>query len=167
FYKAVERLAAHRHGQIIRLDPDHLAAFGDALRQRPPRYVAVVLRPERLDYDFARRFLAMATQMDDDPFVDLSYGFITGATAEEAAAFVERGIKAEQTKRQPDLGSISVWGISKSQLVRSKFPLRNRTIPQLEGRLASPEDLIKQGRDTHFIKEFLTQLSGKSLVIFG
>ncbi len=109
----------------------------------------------------------MATQIDDDPFVDFSYGFITGATAEEAAAFVERSIKAEQTRRQPDLGSISVWGIAKSQQVHSKFPLRNRTIPQLEGRVASPGDLKNSGRDTQFIKEFLPQLSGKSLVIFG
>ena len=107
----------------------------------------------------------MATQMDDDPFVDFSYGFITGATAEEAAAFVERGIKAEQTKREPDLGNISVWDVAKSQLVRSVFPLRNRSIPQLEGRLASPGDLKNGGRDTQFIKEFLPKLSGKSLVI--
>ena len=109
----------------------------------------------------------MATQIDDDPFVDFSYGFITGANGEEAVALVDRGIKAGQTKREPDLGNISVWGIAKSQQVHSKFPLRNRTIPQLEGRVASPGDLKNSGRDTQFIKEFLPQLSGKSLVIFG
>src|SRR5207249_900111 len=41
------------------------------------------------------------------------------------------------------------------------------SIPQLEGRLASPKHLVNEGRDTQFIKEFLPKLSGKSLVIFG
>src|SRR5205814_6830419 len=111
FYKVAERLAAHRRGKIVSLDIDNLSAFRDALRQQPPHYVAVVLRPEELDYDLARRFLAMATQIDDDPFVDFSYGFVTGATAEEALAFVERGIKSEEAHREPNLGSIRVWEI--------------------------------------------------------
>src|SRR5207249_3370644 len=114
FYKVAERLAAHRRGKIVSLDIDNLNAFRDALRQKPPRYVAVVIRPEQLDYDLARRFLVMATQLDDDPFVDFSYGFITGATAEEALAFVERSIKSEEAHREPDLGSISVGEFTRS-----------------------------------------------------
>ena len=108
FYRAAERLAAHRRGKIVSLDIANLSAFRDALRQKPPHYVAVVLRPEQLDYVLARKFLVMATQIDDDPFVDFSYGFVTGATAEEALAFVARSIQSEQTRREPNLGSIGV-----------------------------------------------------------
>jgi hypothetical protein len=133
FYKAVERLAAHRHGQIVPLELDDLTGFRDALRGIQPSYVAVVLRPERLDYELARRFLEMATQVDDDPFVDFSYGFITGATAEETMAFVERSVQAEQTKREPELGSIGVWEIGQSQTVRGRFALRGRSIPIWRG----------------------------------
>jgi hypothetical protein len=167
FYRAAERLAAHRRGKIVSLDIENLNAFRDALRQQPPRYVAVVIRPEKLDYDLARRFLVMATQLDDDPFVDFSYGFITGATAEEALAFVERGIKAELANREPDLGSIGVWEIARSMEVRGTFPSRNQRIAHLEGRLASPQHLPNEERDTQFIKMFLPKLQGKSVVVFG
>jgi Flp pilus assembly protein TadD len=167
FYRVAERLAAHRRGKIISLDLENLNALREALRQTPPRYVAVVLRPEQLEYDFARKFLVMATQLDDDPFVDFSYGFITGATAEEALAFVERSIKSEETHREPNLGSIGVWEITRSTEVLSKFPSRSKSIAHLEGRLASPQQLQDEERDTQFIKRFLPKLQGKSVVVFG
>ena len=167
FYPVAERLAKHRGGKIVSLELENLNAFRDALRQNPPRYVAVVLRPEQLDYVLARRFLALATQVDDDPFVDFSYGFVTGATADEALAFVERSITSEQTNREPNLGSIGVWEIAQSTEVLSTFPLRDSTIAHLEGRLASPQLLQNEERDTQFITMFLPKLQGKSVVIFG
>src|SRR5438093_11654480 len=141
FYRAATRLAAHRSAIIVPLDLKNLNAFRDALRQKPPRYVAVVIRPEELDYDLARRFLVMATQLDDDPFVDFSYGFITGVTAEEALAFVERSIKSEEAHREPDLGSISVGESTRSMEVPGTFPWRNKSIGHPQGRLAGPQQL--------------------------
>src|SRR5439155_12185162 len=167
FHQAAQRLAAHRRGKILPLDLENLNAFRDSLRQKPPRFVAVVLRPEQLDYDLARKFLAMATQIDDDPFVDFSYGFVTGATADEALAFVERSIESEQTRRAPNLGSIGVWEIARSMEVLGTFPSRDRRIAHLEGRLASSHQLQNESRDTQFIKRFLPKLEGKSVVIFG
>lgn len=157
----------HRRGKIVSLDLENLNAFRDVLRQKPPRYLAVLLRPEQLDFDLARKFLAMATQLDDDPFVDFSYGFITGATADEASAFVDRSIKSEQTNREPNLGSIGVWDIGRSTEVLGTFPSRNKNIPQLECRLASPQQLQNEERDTQFIKMFLPKLEGKSVVVFA
>ena len=167
FYRVAERLAAHRRGSIVPLDLKNLNAFRDALRQKSPRYVAVVIRPEELDYDLARRFLVMATQLDDDPFVDFSYGFITGVTAEEALAFVERSIKSEEAHREPDLGSISVGEFTRSMEVPGTFPSRNKSIAHLQGCLAGPQQLQDQKRDTQFIKMFLPKLQGKSVVVFG
>src|SRR5437773_4406016 len=167
FYRAAERLAAHRRGKIVSLDIANLSAFRDALRQKPPHYVAVVLRPEQLDYVLARKFLVMATQIDDDPFVDFSYGFVTGATAEEALAFVARSIQSEQTRREPNLGSIGVWEIPRSTEVLGTFPSRNSSIAHLEGRLASPRQLQNEERDTQFIETFLPKLQGKSVVVFS
>src|SRR5436309_5748369 len=159
-YQAATRLAAHRSAIIVPLDLKNLNAFRDALRQKPPRYVAVVIRPEELDYDLARRFLVMATQLDDDPFVDFSYGFITGVTAEEALAFVERSIKSEEAHREPDLGSISVGESTRSMEVPGTFPSRNKSIAHLQGCLAGPQQLQNQKRDTQFIKMFLPKLQG-------
>jgi hypothetical protein len=167
FYPVAEKLAAHRRGKIVSLDIENLNAFRDVLRQKPPQYVAIVLRPEQLDYDFARKLLVMATQIDDDPFVDFSYGFVTAATAEEALAFVARSIESEQTNREPNLGSIGVWEIARSTEVLGTFPSRNTGIAHLEGRLASPQQLQKEARDTQFIQMFLPKLQGKSVVVFG
>jgi len=44
----------------------------------PPRFVVFVLPPEKIDVDLAHQILEMATRVDDDPFVDFEYGFVTG-----------------------------------------------------------------------------------------
>jgi hypothetical protein len=49
--------------------------------------------------NFHFEFLERASRLDSDPFVDFSFGYLTGATAEEAVAFAE-GIRAAM-KRKP------------------------------------------------------------------
>src|SRR3982074_3343685 len=73
------------------------------LKEKQPRYVAIVVRPHELDINLARTFLKIATQVDSDPFVDFAYGFITGDTPEVAVALAEAGSKAEKQRRKPSL----------------------------------------------------------------
>jgi len=95
YYEAVEILAAHRAAEVIEFDPGELEALKDTLIDHGVRYAAIVLHPDELDANFARSFLMMSTELDDDPFADFAYGYITGATAADAVAFVEGIIDAE------------------------------------------------------------------------
>ena len=96
FAAAGKRLAEHRKGALVTVAYDDLGAVEKELRARRPKYVAVVTKPERIDTNFVRRVLMMSTRLDDDPFCDFAYGFITGRTPADALAFVERIIKAEK-----------------------------------------------------------------------
>src|SRR5207253_1068085 len=60
------------------------------LRQKQARYALVFIEPDELDVNFAWRWLTMTSRLDDDPFVDVRTGFITGATPQAAEAFVAR-----------------------------------------------------------------------------
>jgi hypothetical protein len=71
-------------------DPDDLDGARRVLREQQPRYALVFVEPDELDVNFAWRWLALTTELDDDPLVDVRTGFITGATPEAAAAFVSR-----------------------------------------------------------------------------
>ncbi len=168
YHAAAKRLAELRDGEIIAGDPRQLKPLLEVLKQKQPRYVAVVVRPEDLDINLARTFLKMATQVDADPFVDFAYGFITGDTPETAVALAEAGVKAEKVRRKPTLAVAAVGdqSILKSAVHNQQFPLRKRTLPQLWGQIAGGENFAG-GRDAAFIKELMPQLEGKSLVMFA
>ena len=52
-----------------------------------PGFVVVLVRPDTLDVNLHWEILERASRLDDDPFVDFAFGYVTGATPEEAAAF--------------------------------------------------------------------------------
>ena len=60
-----------------------------ALRQRQPRHVCFVARPEEIDAEYVRRIHVVSRRMDDDPFGDFLWGIITGYTAEDALRIAE------------------------------------------------------------------------------
>jgi hypothetical protein len=95
FFHSAYALADYRDAEIIVFDPENLDLILPELIDLNPRYVAVVVKPEELHINFIREFLMMSTMLDDDPFSDFSYGFITGATADDALNFVNRIIQAE------------------------------------------------------------------------
>jgi hypothetical protein len=104
---AARRLAEHRKGKVVTVSYDDPRAIEKTLREARPKYVAVVTAPKRIDTNFIRRFLMLSTRMDDDPFSDFAYGYITGRTPDEALAFVDRIIRAEKAglpKRMVDTG---------------------------------------------------------------
>jgi zinc protease len=55
-----------------------------ALRAIQPRYVAFVARPEETGLEYVRQIHLLSRRMDDDPYVDFTWGIITGATAADA-----------------------------------------------------------------------------------
>ncbi len=96
YFAAAKALSEHRKAEVVHFDPADLEALRAALAERAPRFVAVVAKPETIDTNFIRQFLAMSTRLDADHFPDFAYGYVTGATAEAARRFVETGIKAEK-----------------------------------------------------------------------
>src|SRR5262245_33168843 len=91
-FDAAARVLAERHrAAFVRFDPADLEPVRAALTKAAPRHVALVMKPEQVDFAFQRRFLQLATEIDADPFVDFAFGYITGRTADDAVALAPRG----------------------------------------------------------------------------
>lgn len=95
YYQAARSLADYRNAQLVFFNANETDSLEPVLRGLSPRYVAVVCRPGELDINFIRQFMMMSTRLDADPFSDFAYGYITGATAQDAQAFVAGILQAE------------------------------------------------------------------------
>ena len=80
----------HPGAEIVAFDPADLSGVRDALARIKPRYALILLLPGELDVNFAWAWLRLAVAVDDDPFVDVAAGFVTGSTPEAAAALLQR-----------------------------------------------------------------------------
>ncbi len=98
YHAAARKLARLRKAKILRFA--RLTDLTQKLRQLGPTYATFVLRPETIDINFHYRVLAWAAALDDDPFVDLAYGFLTGQTAADLSAWIDR-IAAAQERPLP------------------------------------------------------------------
>src|SRR5688572_23793871 len=58
------------------------------LRELAPATALVVVPPDTLDVNLAYDLLEVASRVDDDPFLDFGFGFITGRTPAAALAFL-------------------------------------------------------------------------------
>jgi hypothetical protein len=65
---------------VIRFDPSDLERVKPSLQRIQPRYALVFVEPAQLDVNFAWKLLKVLSEIDDDPFVDVRYGFVTGDT---------------------------------------------------------------------------------------
>lgn len=65
-------------------------SVGQLFSELQPYYAMVFIMPEELDVNLAWRWLELTTAVDDDPFVDVRCGFITGKTPSAATAFMGR-----------------------------------------------------------------------------
>lgn len=108
YLPAAEALAAIHGGRVVKFNADETESLLATLREHAPRHVAFVLPPERIDVELAHRVLEIATQVDEDPFVDFEYAFITGRDGAAAGRFVERialAWKREYGRRAAFFGS--------------------------------------------------------------
>lgn len=112
FRPAAERLARHRRGTVIpfavRAD-DAMERVTELVRRHRARFAAFVLPPHEIDVDLAHRILATAVRIDDDPFVDFEYGFITGRDGAAASAFVDNIIAASKRTPGNRAGFFASW----------------------------------------------------------
>ena len=108
YQKAADRLAEFHKAQIITVEPD-LNAFFEAAAELKPQYVAFVLPPDWIDIDLTNSILSRASQVDDDPFIDFEYGFVTGRDGKAAMGVVERMIAAWEYDIGKSGGILGTW----------------------------------------------------------
>ncbi|MDQ7779066.1 MAG: lanthionine synthetase LanC family protein [Planctomycetota bacterium] len=111
---AATKLAKHRGTFVTRFDVDRLFPLRRKLRQLQPRYVCFVLKPQDIDANLQRRMLAMSTRMDDDPFCDFAYGFITGRAPQDAVNMIDGMIRSEKEEPPRTIVAASVASDCKS-----------------------------------------------------
>ena len=165
---AAKRLVEIRKARLVRADVAKPELLLKELQLAKPRHVAFVVRPEKLDLSLARQILTVATQIDDDPFVDFAYGFITGRTAEAAVKLAEAGFKAEKTGRQPQL---AIAGVAGNQVKKSKT---NNQVLRVSGLKLKAQwsnviqPSVNDGkRDLEFIDKILNGLEEKNLFVLA
>ncbi|KAF0245040.1 MAG: hypothetical protein FD180_1977 [Planctomycetota bacterium] len=167
YYAAATTIAEfHKAGAPVAFDPAQPDAILPKLKELKPAHVAIVLRPEEIDINLARRFLRVASQVDADPFVDFDYGFITGATPKEAKAFVANIVRASAMERPRTIGKGVVWGGDGGcKIDDSPYRAGSVEFPCHVLGFVAPDG--KHGRDQKFIDENMASLSGKGAVMFG
>jgi hypothetical protein len=157
--------ALHPDAESSEFDPADLGALQATLRQGQPRYALVFLLPDELDVNFAWRWLTMTAGLDDDPFVDVRTGFITGRTPEAAAAFVERIAAAVEGRLQPPGAFVDNLGPVEAPAAPSFSSFRAAPmIPVLGERLNLLSVSHAKGQ---FGDDRLGSLAGAGLVHFG
>jgi zinc protease len=82
--RAIDALVERHGGIFVRLDPDDLDGFRAAVAAAAPRYVAVVLRPLEARRELLADLWWTFSALDDDPYVDVLWGVITGYEAADA-----------------------------------------------------------------------------------
>lgn len=166
WFTVAEKLAGWRKAQVVPFKPEELASLRRRISALQPRYVAIVLKPQEMDVNFHRRMLVLSTQMDDDPFCDFAFGYITGETPEDA----QRLIESEQTVEQHGLKKSMVGA---SVISGSKSYVSDACPSTLAGALgfsgqsiywACIEDDPKVG---DFVKARLDDLKGNGIISLG
>lgn len=167
YFEAARLIAKHRDADaIVRFDPEAPDAVLPRLRELAPANVAIVVRPEQIHVNSVRRILRMAAAVDDDPFPDFAYGFLTGATAEEAVAFVRRIVRADGKPAPAVVGRAAVWGgTGASEAGDGTYLLGGRRLPERWMRFRAPDG--ERDRDAAFIAKHLPRLAGCGAVLMG
>src|SRR5262249_34644441 len=97
WYAAVKGVAAAGPAEPVAVRPWSADAAFERLARIKPEFVVCVFAPERIDVAFHFDFLERASRLDRDPFVDFAFGYVTGATPDEARDFAARVCAAKKT----------------------------------------------------------------------
>jgi hypothetical protein len=82
-YRATRDAAAEFHRALkIDWDGEHVEPLLAKLRFNQPANVLFIVRPEDLDINLHRRIISICNKVDDDPFADFSFGYLTARTPE-------------------------------------------------------------------------------------
>lgn len=163
--RAAERLTKVRHATALRAELSNLDSLRTRLQEINPEYVAFVVRPEQLNENLANRILKLSTTIDNDPFVDFSYGFITGRTPSAAVKLASAGVEQEKQRRPTEFTVAGVAGgmfLKRSSTQAQQIPLGDMTLRGQWTSIVNP-DANNGQRDAPFIRKLMADLEGKSM----
>ncbi len=167
YASAIEKaVVLHPGAKRIPFEPDDLDDVLDALKRIQPRYALVFLQPNELDVNFGWRWLTMTSQVDDDPFVDVRTGFITGAKPEAVEAFVERIASAASGRVRIPGACVDNLGPAEMAASASFNTFSGATMLPAELNERFTARSITHGKGG-FTEDRLTTLDGAGLVHFG
>lgn len=160
---AAEKLAAFHRAAVVRFAADRLdLAFADLKRLRP-RYVAIVLPPDRIDADLVHQVLHRSTALDDDPFPDFEYAYVTGRDGPAATRFVERIVAAW---RRPYGRSVRLFGTWEGTTLPPDRPLSALKAMNAEGDLRLVPVKADAAARRAAAREALAGCRGKDALLF-
>lgn len=106
YFAVVKEVEAQKKpSALLRCPARQFASLRDEFLRELPEYAIVVTRPDHLDVNQHFDLVEMFTTLDDDPFVDVAFGYLTGATPDEALAFAKRALDPakEALREKPQL----------------------------------------------------------------
>lgn len=109
FRSAAERLAALHQAPVALFDAAALDALQAQLRALQPQYAAFVMAPHSLDAQFSQDLMEHLVALDDDPFLDVRYAFITGRDGAAADRFVQAIDAARRRQRTGKAAMFGSW----------------------------------------------------------
>lgn len=65
-------------------------------RKELPEFLWILTRPDRIDVNLHFDLLELLCALDEDPFIDCAFGYLTGANPKEAADFGRRLVKVQK-----------------------------------------------------------------------
>ena len=87
-WKKVGDQLASQHSGTCEVWDGSEAGLLAALKKSPPRYLAIVAKPEKFSASIVRSINRVTRAVDADPWTDCRWGLITGNTAEDALRLV-------------------------------------------------------------------------------
>lgn len=163
FLPAARALAALHRAAVKRFDPKKLDDTLAALRKAPPRFVVFVLPPEKIDVDLAHAILEMATRVDNDPFLDFEYGFLTGRDGPAALRFVRR-IEAAWKR---DFGTqAALFGSWEGDVLPTEQPLSALKALGFSGKQSFVKVKGAAAKRRQAARQALTDCKGKDALLF-
>lgn len=120
FRSAAERLASVHQAKVELFDAEDLDSLQSRLRMLAPIHAAFVVAPEKIDVQFVQDLIERLVSLDDDPFLDVRFAFITGRDGAAAERFVAAG---EEARRRQPTGKALMFGSWEGPVLPPKRPL--------------------------------------------
>ncbi|MHC5039253.1 MAG: HEAT repeat domain-containing protein, partial [Planctomycetota bacterium] len=170
YFRAVKKLKEiHPEAEVLPFEGNDPGAVKAKLKALEPRFVAVVLKPTDIDVNFQSRLLTLCTQMDDDPFCDFSFGYITGGNSTEAHQFVKNIAKARKKglpKKMLYMPTIARRPSMRSEMTTAQsyfvdWPMVYLGFGEIQGKAMTEAEAIAR------MRENLADFSGNGVILMG
>ncbi|MFP4027739.1 MAG: hypothetical protein ACLFWL_08110 [Candidatus Brocadiia bacterium] len=166
-YEEAIEIAESLHPEASRatFDPGRLESSLELLKQRTPRYTLIFILPGEFDVNLAWNWMQLTTRIDEDPFVDVRCGFITGETPHAAKSFMSRirdAVRGEISLPPALVDNLGPNTAAKKTMFRKQN--KSLFLPVYAEQLRV--STISHGR-RGFSKERLSSMAGAGIVHFG